>query len=540
MGAQLRALREVFGNPQLRRLELAWMATSIGISGGMLALSIYAYARGGPAAVGLIALLRTLPGAPAAPFLALLADRSSRRSIMLAASGARAALMVAIASAVAADAPLGAVYVLVVLLAIVGPAYKPALVALVPRVARTPAELASCNVAASLVYNGGFLVGSLGAGVLLAATSTATTFAVLGGAFAAAILPLLRVEADPAPELERDEHPVAQAAAGFRIVAGHSQLRELVLLTTLLPLVDGALDVLVVVAALGFLDVGEAGAGYLTSVWGLGCIAGSGVVLMLLGRDRLTTGLTLGALVFGGALALIGLVPSVVVAVVGLLVFGVGETLVEVAAATLLQRLTPDHVLGRVAGVVETMTVAALAFGSLAAGLLADAIGARSALVAVAALLPVVVLARRARLARLEAGAPVPEREYRLLREHAIFAPLPIADVEYLARTVAELRPDDGAEVITQGTSGDRFYLIAEGLLDAFEDGEHMRTMGPGDGFGEIALLRDVPRTATVQAQSGVVLLALDRDTFLEAVSSQPPSTRAAVRLAEERLPAER
>jgi hypothetical protein len=410
----------------------------------------------------------------------------------------------------------------------------------VPRVARTPAELASCNVAASLVYNGGFLVGSLGAGVLLAATSAATTFAVLGGAFGAAIVPLLRVEADPAPELERDEHPVAQAAAGFRIVAGHSQLRELVLLTTLLPLVDGALDVLIVVAALGFLDVGEAGAGYLISVWGLGCIAGSGVVLMLLGRDRLTTGLTLGALVFGSALALIGLVPSVVVAVVSLLVFGIGETLVEVAAATLLQRLTPDHVLARVAGVVETTTVAALAFGSLAAGLLADAIGARSALVVVAALLPAVVLARRARLARLEAGAPVPEREYRLLREHAIFAPLPIADVEYLARTVEELRPDDGAEVITQGTTGDRFYLIAAGLLDAFEDGEHMRTMSPGDGFGEIALLRDVPRTATVQAQGGVVLLALDRDTFLEAVSSQPPSKRAATRLAEERLPAER
>ena len=537
MQVQVQALREVFANPALRRLELAWLATSLAIWGGALALSVYGYEKGGATAVGLIALLRTLPGAVVAPWLALLADRVARRTIMLWASFARAAVMAALAVAVAGGAPLGVVYALVVALALVGPAYRPAFVALLPRMSRTPAELASANVVGSIVYNAGFVIGSLGTGLLLATTSNGTTLGVLAGAFALAMVPLLRIQADAAPDHSGDVSRLAEATAGFGLVARSSELRELVFLTTLLTVVDGALDVLVVVAALGFLDIGQAGAGYLTSSWGVGCVAGSAGVLALLSRGRLTSGLTLGALVLGGPLMIVGLVPSVPVAVIGLFVFGVGYTLVEVAANTLLQRLTPDHVLARVAGVVETLTGLALAFGSLAAGLLADAVGAEAALVATGALVPVSVALRRRRLARIEAGAPVAEREYRLLRGHTIFAPLPVAEAEYLARAMQEARYGAGATVIVEGEPGDRFYLIAEGELDADEAGHYKRTMGPGDGFGEIALLRDVPRTATVTARTPAVLLSLDRDTFLQAVTGQPHSHRAAGRIADERLP---
>ena len=138
----------------------------------------------------------------------------------------------------------------------------------------------------------------------------------------------------------------------------------------------------------------------------------------------------------------------------------------------------------------------------------------------------------------MEAGAPVPERDYGLLRAHRIFAPLPVAVTERLARNAVEVRPDAGAEVITQGDLADRFYVIAEGEVDALEDGVYRGTMGPGDGFGEIALLRDVPRTATVRAHDGVVLLAIDRDSFIEAVTGLAHSTRAAEAVAEERLAA--
>jgi MFS family permease len=294
----------------------------------------------------------------------------------------------------------------------------------------------------------------------------------------------------------------------------------------------------VVVAALGFLDVGEAGAGLLNAAWGVGCVAGGAVVLALLGRGRLTAGLTAGALVIGVALEGFAAAPWAVVAAVALVVYGGGYTLVEIAAETLLQRLTPDHVLARVAGVVETLSVAALAVGSLGAGVLAGAVGPRPALAAAGVVMPAVVLLRRGRLARLEAGAPVAEREYRLLREHRIFAPLPVAQAEYLARTLTEVRVDAGETVMAEGQPGDRFYLIAEGRLEAEQGGEHLRTMTGGDGFGEIALLRDVPRTASVTALTPAVLLALERDTFLEAVTSQPYSGRAAGRIADERLAA--
>jgi CRP-like cAMP-binding protein len=130
----------------------------------------------------------------------------------------------------------------------------------------------------------------------------------------------------------------------------------------------------------------------------------------------------------------------------------------------------------------------------------------------------------------------VPGREYGLLRGNRIFAPLPVATAERLARNLVEICPDGGAEVITQGDVGDRFYLIAEGELDAFENEVYRRTMGPGDGFGEIALLRHAPRTATVRAHAGVVLLTLERGPFIEAVTGQAHSERAADAIAEERM----
>jgi hypothetical protein len=323
---------------------------------------------------------------------------------------------------------------------------------------------------------------------------------------------------------------------GFRLVGRHAEVRELVSVLSALTLVEGAIDALVVVAALSFLDLGESGAGYLWAAWGVGAILGGAVALGLLSRDRLTLGLTAGSAALGGAIALMGTVSAAALAGAALAGAGGGYVLVEIAANTLLQRLAADHIIARVFGVVETLYVASVGLGSVAAGLLVDALGARGALVSVGALMPVVILLRRSQLSRLEAGAPVPGREYGLLRGNRIFAPLPVATTERLARNLVEFRPREGTEVIRQGDAGDRYYVIVEGQLEAFEDGVYRRTMGPGDGFGEIALLRDIPRTATVRARAGAVLLALEREAFLEAVTGLPHSRRAADALADERL----
>jgi hypothetical protein len=180
--------------------------------------------------------------------------------------------------------------------------------------------------------------------------------------------------------------------------------------------------------------------------------------------------------------------------------------------------------------------MAGSAIGSVVAGLLAGAAGIEAALIAMGLLLPVLAIVWRARLTRYESGAPVPGEAYALLRAHRIFAPLPVATTERLARNLTTIRPAAGEDVISEGDVGDLFYLIVEGELDAYEGPVHRRTMGPGDGFGEIALLRGVPRTATVRANEGVVLLALEREQFLEAVTGLSHSERAAETIATQRL----
>ena len=536
MANELRALREVFRSPDLGRLELAWLATSTGIWGGALVLAVYAYDVGGATAVGLMGMFRTLPGAPVAPFLALVADRYPRRSVLLATNALRTVTMAGIAVAVHADAGIGAVYALAALLAIVGPSYKPAQAAMFPLLARTPSELSSANVAASMLLNLAFLVGSVAGGVLLTVTSTATVLGGVAAMFAVSLIFLARITPDRRPRVEPDTRSEHETLAGFRVVREHPEVRELVSLLSALTLVEGAIDALVVVAALSFLDIGESGAGFLWAAWGAGAIWGGAVALGLLSRNRLTLGLTAGSIALGGTIALTGIVSAAVLAAATLAGAGGGYVLVEIAANTLLQRLAPDHVLARVFGVVETLYLVSVGLGAAAAALLVDLLGARGALVSVGSLMPLMILLRRSHLSRLEAGAPVPGREYGLLRHNRIFAPLPVATTERLARNLVEVRPEEGAEVITQGDLGHRYYVIAEGEFDAFEDGVHQRTMGPGDGFGEIALLRDIPRTATVRAQAGAVLLALEREAFVEAVTGLPHSKRAADALAAERM----
>lgn len=536
MREHLVAVRAVGANPQLRRLLLAWMLTSLPVWGGLLAFAVYAYDRGGPAAVGLIAMLRALPGALSAPPLALLVDRVSRRRVMIGCNLARAVAMLAIAAAIAAEAPVGAVYALVVVLAAVSPAYRPALVALLPRASQTPGELASANVVASLVTNAGFLAGSLGVGALLAISRIDLVIALLGFVFILAILPLLAVERDTAPEPEPGESAFGELAAGVREIRRDAGLRPTLLATAAVWFVDGALDVLVVVAALGFLDAGEAGAGALNAVWAAGCMAGGAVMFVVLGRGRLARGVALGAVMIAASTALVAAAPALWAALLGMAMFGVGFTLVEVAVTTLAQRQSPAHVLGRVAGVVEATTVAMTASGALVAGYLAEAVGTQGAIAGAGALVALAILSRAGRLASLEAGAPVPEREYQILRSHEIFVPISVASAERLAHALEEQHAPAGQTVIRQGEDGEYFFLVVSGVLEIFEDGEFKRLCEAGEGFGEIALIRDVPRTATVVAQTDAVLLALDRESFLSTVAGTLPAARAAHRIADSRF----
>ena len=535
----LEALRAAFGTGDLRRLQFGWAATSVGSWAFMVVLAVYAYDVGGASAVGLAALVRMLPAAFTAPVTSLLADRSSRRDVMVQATLVRSGCLALIAGAVAMDAPFALVLGLAAVFTIASTAIKPAQAALLPTLARTPEQLAAANAVLTGIDNAGFLIGAVLGGSLIAHTSAELAFAVTAADCLLAGFLIHRIPHDPRPA-HRDPLPGArllrEARSGLDTVAGDTKLRLIVGFLAATTFVEGAIDVLVVVAALELLDMGAGGVGWLNAAWGVGGLVGGAVALGVLRRGRLSLGLAAGCIMAGTALALIATWPHPPVAIVLLIVLGVGYAWVEVAGLTLMQRLVSDEVLARVFGVVESTYVAthrARRRGRAGrGGGVRDRGRARRG-----RRLPAAARAGHVDAARaLRGTTEVPERQFALLRSLPLFAPLALATVENLASKLIPVTVAPGQEVIRQGDHGDRFYVIAEGQVAVECDGEPTRTEGPGEFFGEIALLRDVPRTATVHAMEPGLLYALERDTFVCGVTNNPRCVLAADDVIDARL----
>ena len=539
----MRVLRTALASPDLRRLLSGFLAVSLGSWAFSILFALYAYAEDGATGVGLAVLVRMLPAGLAAPSLALLADRHSRRTVLLASAGVQALALALAATAAAAGGPFGLVLALAAVFTIAGTAYKPAQAALLPQLARTPAEIAAANVAWGAVDYAGFLVGSLLAGALAGLVGLSAGIAVCALPYLAALAALARLSRDQRPEpLETEEHRsgLEELFGGLRTIWGNPEMRLLTGVFSANMLVQGTVDVLVVVASIELLGLGASGVGWLNSAWGVGGLAGGLLALSLLGRGRLASGVSLGCVLAGVPLAVIGVWHVPAAAIVLLVVLGVGYAVLEAALLTLTQRLAPDDVLARVFGVQETIFVVGTALGGLIAATLIALLGLEVTLVVTGLALPSLAVLLRRRLGRLEAGAAVPERAYTLLRGLPMFAPLPIAMIENLATRAETQDHPTGTEIIRQGDEGDWFYVIDEGTLEVVVDGRVLADRGAGECVGEIALLRSQPRTATVRATTPVRLVALDRTDFLAGVSSHARSTRAAEHLADERLAADK
>jgi hypothetical protein len=534
----VKAVAVVFRNPDMRRLELAWAGASLSMWAFAIGLGVYAFEIGGAVAVGVAGLVRLLPGALASPLAGLLGDRHSRRTVLVASALAAAAVLASATAAAALGAPAAVVFALAGLFMVAVSPYVPAEGALMPVVAQSPQELSAANVAHSVMDNLGFLVGSLLAGVLLAAASPEAVFAVASAAgFVSAVL-LARVGRDQRPEYAAE--PVggvlAETARGVRALMADRKLRVIGAALTLLVFFEGAADVLVVILALDLLGLDQGSVGYLNAAWGIGALLGGAALALLLDRGHLAAGLVLGSIVAGASMALPGLWVAAAAAYVAWIGIGIGYTFVEVAARTLMQRLGSDETLARALGALETSRLGAMALGSIAVPGLIALFGIEGALIAMGAVLPAFALLRWSVLRGLEIGAPVEEGRFRLLRENPIFSPLPIDTLERLCHDLIPQGAAVGEEIIRQGESGDRFYLIEAGRVEVYEDGDFRRDQSEGDGFGEIALLNDVPRTATVRAVRECRLLALDRSDFISAVTGHRRSHEAVGSVVQRRL----
>lgn len=533
-----RTLADAVATVDLRRLQLAWMAGSVAGWAFFIVLAVYAYEEGGAGAVGVAALARMVPAGLAAPFAGVVVDRRSRRDVLIAITIGRALVLLGIAAAVGAEAPLAVVLVLAALFTVLATAHRPAQAALLPALASTPRQLAASNAIWTALDSIGFLAGALVGGILLEATSLETAFAVAAVLFAVAAWPLARMPRDAVPDHRRhadEEGALEELGSGFRMVARDRSLRLLVGVLSASTLVEGAVDVLVVLVAIELLDLGGPGVGWLNTAWGVGGLVGGAAAISLLGRGHLAAGLAGGCLLVGVPLMLVTAVPEVGVAVLMLAFLGVGYSLIETAGLTLLQRLSSDDVLGRAFAVVESSYWLTTGIGAIIAPGLVALLGLRGALLVVGACLPVLALLRWAALARFEGGAAVPERAFALLRRVPLFAPLPLGTLENVARRLTEMTVQSGDVIVREGEPGERLYVIAEGEFDVSCVRGAFPSLSDGDVFGEIALLRNVPRTATVTARSDGLLYALDRSAFLTAVGSHRYSSRTADSIAEER-----
>ena len=335
----------------------------------------------------------------------------------------------------------------------------------------------------------------------------------------------------------RFEGRLRTATAGFRAIATDAKLRVLIGLFCSQTLVAGALDVLVVVLALNVLDIGDAGYGTLLSALGIGGLIGAVVAAAgLVGQRRLASAFGVAIVLWGLPIAFLAIWTQQIGALILLGIVGIANTVVDVAGLTILQRSVPDQVLARVFGVLESLVYGTLLLGSVIAAAIVEGIGAKTAMIVTGALLPVLVALAWTQLRRIDTEARYPGRELDLLRGIPFLAVLPGPSLDELALKALTETVQAGTPVIVQGEAGERFYVISDGEATVSVDGVQRARLGPGDSFGEIALLRDVPRTATVTAASELSLLGLERDDFIAAVTGHAPSSEAAGAVVSSRL----
>jgi hypothetical protein len=527
----------VVANRALLRVVLAYGTYTIGEWAVWIAMLVYAYERGGAAAAALVSVIQLLPSAVLTPVIAGLGDRLPRDRVLAASYAAQAATMAATAIALSVAAPIPVVYVLAILTTTAVSQTRPAHGSLLPYLARTPDELTAANVASNTVQNVGILVAPALAGLLLVAAGPGAVFA---GTSAFCLLGMALVRGG-----RSDGVPLTVAAEatsppglldGLRLLRTHGDARIVVALIACGSAIEGALDVIAVVLAIDLLAIGQGGVGALGSMIGAGGLIGAAAAAALVGRSGLAGPFAMGLVLWSLPIAVVGVVPLVVVAFSFLLMAGIGRSLMDVAGRTLLQRVAPDQTLSGVFGALEGLHSGMLAVGSLMVPVLIALAGPRLALVIAGLWLPGVTLLAQHWLRTADARAVVRVRELSILRAIPMFAPLAPPVIERLAASLTHARATPGTVLIRQGDVGDRFYIIDSGTARVDIDGRFVRNLGPGDGFGEIALLRGVPRTASVRAESAVALFALERGLFLAAITGDAVSANLAHGLVESRL----
>jgi hypothetical protein len=482
-----------------------------------------------------VAVAQLVPAAVLAPVIAAIADRRSPVVVLAAGYLVQAAGMAAAAAAIFAGVPIAA-YGSAVIYCVAQTATRPAQSVLVPSVAATADQLTAVNVVVSWLESAGVVASGLLAGILISLAGVGSVFVVCAGLGVAAVLLAVALRAESiAPPQEGPAAVLAGVAEGLRLAARRPRLRVMLALLTAEAVVAGALDLLFVILAIGVLGRSQAWAGYLNSTYGVGAVLAATVSAMLIGR-RLGAPILGAALLLSGVLAALGFGLGLAGTLALLVVAGAASTLLDVALRMLLQRSVPPQLMVRVFGVLEGLTMAGYAVGAILVPLLVHLGGNRLALLGAATVLPLAAAVGGWALFALDAEVPVPVVEIALLRSLPLFAELPAPAIEGVAAALIPVHLPPDTVLIRQGDPGDAYYAIAAGELDTIRDGHFVGRFSRGEGVGEIALLRAIPRTATVIAHTAATVYQLNRELFLSTVFGHIATHRLAEHITDTRL----
>jgi hypothetical protein len=533
-------VRDALQLPDMRRIELGYGMSITGELAGTVALVVYALGAGGAALVAAYAAARTLAGMAVALVLTGLTNRMRRDRLLRWITGVRAVLLAAAALLAVSHSPPAAVLAAGAASSSLAGTYRPLQAAVLPWLVRTPAELAASNAVTAVMENSGALIGPLLAGGLLAVAAPAAAMAAAAGCVAVAALSVLRLNVPDTPKIagRGAAHVLRDFTSGLAEFLRMAPPGGVAILAFAQTLLRGALVVLIAVLAVRVLGLGGSAVGWLNAAFGAGGLAGGAVAVAVVRVTRLGRSFIGGMLLWGLPLVLLALAPAAAIAYLALVAVGIGNAVVDVSAFTMVTRLAGPGTAGNVLGALEFVALAGLATGSILTPVLLHAFGVRGTLALLGGGLAGLALAHAVRFRRLDREMPAPGPEAGLIRSLPMFAPLPLAVMDLLAAGLQPRQFPADAVVMREGEAGDEFHLIVDGTAAVSVQGTPRPSLHRGDCFGEIALLRGVPRTATVTAEQQLSTLALGREEFLAAVTGNCMSKAAADALAAQRLSA--
>jgi MFS family permease len=512
---------------------LATVAEWIFFVGGL----VYAFDKGGARTTGFASLALLLPTALAAPASGAAPRRHNPHAVLLAAYSAQTIALVGAAVGAVVDAPVTVVIGLCAVAAAAFTFVGPASAVSLPAVVRSTRELTTANLWIGSCDGTGTLVGSLLATILLAAQGAA--LALAGGAVLTVIaagftLPQSRRQSGPSFGCDDIDTDVDSAGAIRLIFRSVVELRERPGVGGVLAVAGGqfilvgALDLILVVLANDTLGLDEGGPGLLIAFVGIGAMVSAVGSSMLVKRRRLAPLLAGAVVSIIIASFLLGMTPTLLTAVLLLPVVGFGRALADITSRMLLQRATPPQALAPIFGAIELFAGIGMIIGSIGAQVLIAVQGVEAALIGLAMFFTMLLVLTWRALRVADESADIPIVAISLLRRVPAFAPLLPLALETVARTAEELPTTAGQVVMTEGEAGDTFYAVADGSFEIVHAGKLMCTVERGASFGEVALLADVPRTATITCKRQGSLLAVQRAPFLVAMTGSDTCRRAA------------